>query len=159
MKQQALARWLKLILVGLAVCGLAVYGWVIPSFGRSLASANPEFAYCYYPWLVFLWITAIPCYLALLPAWKIAASIGADRSFTVENALRLKHISVLAAGDAAFFLVMNAAYLLLNMSHPGILLLSLLVVFAGVCVSVVASGLATLVEKAALLQEQSDWTI
>ena len=159
MEQKALAKWLKIILIGVGVCGLIVYGGVIPGYGASLANQYPEFSGRFWPWLIFLWLTAVPCYTALVLGWRVAGNIGRDRSFSLENAKLLALISRLAAGDAVFFFVGNVALLLLNMSHPGVFLLSLLVVFAGVAVAVAAACLSHLVRKAADLQEQSDLTI
>ena len=159
MKQKTLSRWLKAAMIGVALCGAVIYLLVIPEFGRSIADDNPEFAYCYWPWLIFLWCTALPCLAALIFGWRIAKNIGNDRSFCMENARALKWIADLAAGDAAFFFVGNVVFLFLNMNHPGIVLLSLLVVFAGVAVAVAAAVLSHLVGKAAVLQEQSDLTI
>ena len=81
------------------------------------------------------------------------------RSFSETNAKLLQWISYLAAADAGFFFVGNIVMLFLSMSHPGITLLSLLVVFAGAAVAAAAAALSHLVKKAAALQEQSDWTI
>lgn len=160
MKQSTLSKWLKLILAGVGVCGILVYALVIPVLGQTIAVAEQgEFDYCYRPWLGFLWATGIPCYAALVCAWKIAKNIGADNSFSIANANLLKYIALLAAGDAAFFFVGNLVLLFLNMNHPGIVLFSLIVVFAGVAVSVAAAALSYMVRKAAALQEQSDWTI
>lgn len=53
----------------------------------------------------------------------------------------------------------NIIFLFTNMSHPGVALFSLLVVFAGVAVAVASAVLSHLVQKAAVLQEQSDFTI
>ena len=85
--------------------------------------------------------------------------IGRDRSFTEENARSLKWVAWLAAGDACFFFAGNVLLLLLNMSHAGVFLLSLLVVFTGAAIAVAAAALSHLVGKAAALQEQSDLTI
>ncbi len=159
MKQSTLAKWLKFVLIGVGLCGIVGYAWVIPSFGQMLVQDNPEYAGCYYPWLIFLWVTAIPCYIALVLGWRIASNIGEDRSFSMDNARLLKWIAYLAVGDAGFFFVMNVLYLVLNMSHPGVTLISLIVVFAGIAVSVAAAALSHLVQKAARLQEQSDLTI
>lgn len=159
MKQTFFSKWLKAITVGLAVCGLFFYCWAVPSYGRSLAAQMPEFAYCYMPWLVLVLLTAIPCYLVLFFAWKIFNNIGQNRSFVVENAGYLKWISILAAGDVLFFFVMNVVYLFLNMNHPGIVLISLFIVFIGISVSIATAALSYLVLKAAELQEQSDGTI
>ena len=159
MEQSKLSVWLKWILIGIGLCGAVVYGYILPVWGQELVRQYPEFAGRYWPWLIFLWLTAIPCYLVLGNGWGIAGDIGADRSFSMKNARRLKQISQLAAGDAAFFFVGNVGMLLLDLSHPGVLLLSLVVVFAGVSVSVAAAALSHLVYKAAKLQEENELTI
>lgn len=159
MDQKTLSGWLKCVIIGIALCGIAVYAGIVPSLGRSVRMAYPEFGYCYWPWLVFIWATAIPCIGAVGCAWKCAANIGRDRSFTGENARLLKRISILAAGDGAFFFAGNILFLLLNMSHPGVVLVSLAVVFACAAVSVAAAALSHLAKKAAVLQEQCDLTI
>ena len=159
MEQKKLARWLKLIVIGIGVCGLFIYGYLIPGYGSVIVDANPEFGYCYIPWLVFLSLTAIPCYIALYFAYRIFTNIENDQSFSKDNAKYLKWISWLAAGDAAYFFIGNVVLLFLNMNHPGILLYSLIVVFAGVAISVAAAALSHLVLKAALLQEESDLTV
>lgn len=82
-----------------------------------------------------------------------------DRSFTVANAKLLRWISVLAVLDAAVFFTGNLVYLLLDMNHPGIVLFSLMVSFAGVAIAVASAALSYLVQRAAALQDQSDLTI
>ena len=159
MEQKSLSKWLKLILLGMGICGLAVYLAVVPSFGDSLRSQYPEFAGRYWPWLIFIWVSGIPCYAVLVLGWRIAANIGRDASFSLENARFLRSIAVLAALDAAYVFLGNLAMLFLDMSHPGVVLLSLLVVFAGAAVAVAAGALSHLVRKAALLQEENDLTI
>ena len=159
MDQLSLSKWLKGLIVCVALIGLAVYGGIIPWVGRDIVLDYPEFSHWFYPWLIFLWLTAVPCYAALFSGWKIAGNIGADRSFCTENASYLKHVSVLAAVDSGFFFVGNVVFLFLNMNHPGVVIGSLFVVFVGVCISVAAAALSHLTKKAADLQEQSDLTI
>lgn len=159
MEQKHLSNWIKLILVGIAILGLVVCGLIIPMYGLSLRSLYPEFANRFWPWLIFIWVSAIPCFVVVGYAWKIATNIGNDQSFTNQNASLLKSISVLSASDATFFFIGNIVLLLMNMSHPGVVLASLAVVFVGVAVTVAAAALSHLVKKAAVLQEQSDLTI
>ena len=52
MTQQSLSKWLRGIIIGIAACGIIIYGGLLPMFGKELAAENPEFAYCYYPWLI-----------------------------------------------------------------------------------------------------------
>ncbi len=159
MEQKTLSRWLKAVIIGVGLCGLVVYAVILPLYARSVVEAYPEMENRYLVWLIFLWGTGVPCCAALVLAWRIAVNIGLDRSFCSDNARFLKRIALLAAGDTAYFFVGTVVLLLANMSHPGVVLASLLITFAGVAVSVASAALSHLVLKAALLQEQSDLTI
>ncbi|MBQ7968487.1 MAG: DUF2975 domain-containing protein [Clostridia bacterium] len=159
MEQKFFSKWLKVILIGVAVCGLVVYAFVVPMYGLNLRSLHSEFSNCFWPWLIFIWVSGIPCFMVLYYAWRIVTNIGKDQSFTGTNASMLKSISVLSALDAAFFFVGNIVLLFLNMSHPGVVIASLVIVFVGVAVAVISAALSHLVKKAAALQDQSDWTI
>ena len=159
MTQKSLSRWLKAVIVGLALCGAVVFGIVIPIMGQSIVAGAPEFAWMFWPWLIFAWVAALPCYGALALGWKVASNIGADRSFSLENARLLKGVAVLAGVDSGLVFIVNAAFLLLNMNHPGVALLMLVVVLAGASVSVAAACLSHLVRKAAELQTENDLTI
>ena len=160
MNQKSLSRWLKAVILGIGICGLGFYSAVLPVMGLNIgAYEQGEFDHCFWPWLVFLWASAVPCYMVLTQCWKIARNIGRDCSFSIANAMAFRCIAYLAAGDSVFFSLGNIVLLFLNCSHPGILLGSMLVVFAGVAVSVAAAGLSHLVRKAASLQDESDLTI
>lgn len=159
MNQKSLAKWLKIVLIGVGVCGLIVYGLVLPEVGRALIDGREELQGYFWPWLVFLWASGVPCYAVLVLGWKIAGNIGADRSFSLANAKLLKGIAALAAGDAAFFFLGNLIFLFLDINHPGVVLFSLIVEFGGVAFAVAAAALSHLVQKAAELQDQSDLTI
>ena len=159
MEQKTLSNWLKCILIGVGICGVIIYTIVIPTCATSLKNLYPEFSNRFWPWMIFLWISGIPCFTVLVFVWKIATNIGLDRSFSNANSILLKWISVFSAADAGFFFMGNLLMLLFNMSHPSIVLASFVIVFVGVAVAVVSAVLSHLVKKAAELQEQSDWTI
>ena len=159
MEQKTLARWLKGVLFGVGLCAALVYFWILPAYGASLVESNPEFSGRFWPWLVFLWATAIPVAIILVLGWRVAGNIGKDRSFSPENARHLRGIASCAIFDGLFFFAGNAVLLLTDNSHPGIALFSLLIVFACFALGVAAAALSHLVRKAAVLQEQSDLTI
>ena len=159
MEQKNLSKWLKFVIIGVGICGLVIYALVVPMCGSELKTSYPEFSNRFWPWAIFIWVSGIPCYMVLFYAWKISSDIGNDRSFTVQNARYLKLISVITATDTAFFFVGNIVLLLLDMSHPGVVIASLLVDFIGVAIAIAAAALSHLVQKAAVLQEQSDFTI
>lgn len=159
MKQASLSHWLKFAIVSLAGLGLLVYGLVLPLSGLSIAGNNPEMAYRFWPWLILFWLTAIPCYAALVLGWKIASDIGQDRSFSDANARRMKWISNLALGDVLLFFLGNLVLFFLSMSHPGVFLLSLLPDMLGVAIAVCAAALSHLIYKSARLQQDADLTV
>lgn len=160
MNQKNLAKYLQLITIGIAVLGVLIYFAVVPVVGDAvLSEAGNEYQYCYLPWLVLIWISAIPCYISLFHFWNICKEIENDNSFSGENAIHLKKISQWCILDVIYFFVGNLIFLLLGMNHPSIFCVSLLVDFIGMVVSVLAAALSHLVYKAAALKEENELTI
>lgn len=159
MTQKSLSKWMKTIVILLGLCGAVIFAVAVPVAGLMVVEENPEFSYCFVPWLIFILPMAVPCYAVLVTAWKIATSISKDNSFTEINSKRLKNVSVLALGTSVYFFAGSTMFLLLNMSHFTVFAVSLLIVFVGVAISVASAVLSYLVGKAADLQEQSDLTI
>lgn len=156
MNQKKLSLWLKLIIAGAAICGLGVYGYIIPVLGGNFADAYPEFEQAYIPWLIFLLITALPCYAALLFCWKTAVQIGRNNAFSMVNAKYLKIISRLAAADVCFFLAGNIVMMAMNISHPGVFIASLLIDFAGIAIAVASNALSILIINAAKIKIENE---
>ncbi len=159
MKLSKLEKWLKFVIIGMGLCGAVVYGWGLPHMGAALRDGFPEFSHWYYPWLVFLWITALPCYGVLICAWRVAGNIGRGNAFSYDNGKAFRGIFYLTMADTLFFLVGNTVLWLLGRNHPAILAGSLILVFFGVAICVCAKALSHLVGSAADLQEENNLTI
>ena len=145
MKQKKLANWLKVMIVGVGICGVLFALFVLPMLGKTIMTLSI--------------LTGLPCYLALWFSWEIMSAIAKDESFTVKNAEYLKKISFLATVDVVFLLAWNVILFALKMSNLNIFLVCLLIDFMGVVIAVIFAALSHLVGKAAVLQEQSDYTI
>lgn len=159
MRNKTLGNWMKLILIGLGLTGVVFYFLALPLIGQSIADTNTEYQYAYFPWLLFLWLTGIPCFAVLPIGWKISAEISNGHAFTLKNAMRLRTIAVLTAGDAAFFLLGNVVFLFLGINLPGIVLASLFVTFLGVAITVAALALSSLTQNASDIREENELTI
>lgn len=159
MKLTTIEKCLKGIIIGFAICGGVVAAFILPNLGDMLRMRYPEFAHWFYPWLIFLWITIIPCYLVLVLAWKVAKNIGADQSFSYENGKCFKQISFYALEDSIFFFAGNIIFWLIGINHPGIVIMSLLIVFIGLSIALACKALSQLVDNAAKLQEENNLTI
>ena len=151
MKQDALAKWLKFIIVGVGFCGLLTYTVIMPRFAAYLVRQNSMLEKNVLPWLILIWISAIPCYAVLVLGWKIADNIRRDRSFSYENAEYLKWVSYLSMADAAFVFLANIA--------AAVMLVICIIVFIGISISICAAALSHLVAKAAEIQEENNLTV
>jgi len=159
MEQKTFANLLKVTIIGAGSLGVFICFYVLPELGQIFMNMYPEFSYAYLPWLIFLWIAAIPCFCVLFFGWQIATNIGKDKSFSMANAKWMKWVAWMAAVDSIFFFAGNVILLFCNMNHHGILLISMIVAFAGAAITITAACLSHMVCKAASLQEQKDLTI
>lgn len=159
MKQKELAFWLKFIIIGTAVCGGVIYAGIIPHFMKYLVEQNSMLQRNVLPWLISIWISAIPCYIVLLLGWFVASNIGKDNSFSFENARHLKWISYITIMDVIYYFIINGIFLLFDMSHPFVMGIALIVCFVGTAFSVCAAALSHLVIKAAKMKEENDLTV
>ena len=154
-----LSLTLKVSVVGMALCGLVLYFVAIPLFALSMRTAYPEFSNRFWPWLAFLWGSALPCYGVLFYGWKVAGEIGRGNAFSRENAASLRTVARLAVLDTVYFAMGNVILFLLSMSHPGITLGLMAVCVVGVIVAALADTLSKLIAEAARLREEQDLTI
>lgn len=154
-----LIKCLKAILLCMGIGGACIYFGLFPYVGLELRSQYPEFKNAFYPWLLFLWCSGVPCYAVLVLLWQFVKSVEKRKPFTLENAERFRKIGVCALFDSIFFLAGNLLLLVLNWNHPSILLVSLLICLGGAAVWVVATLLSLLCKKAAVLQADNDLTI
>lgn len=154
-----LSLTLKLSIGGMALCGLVLYFGAIPIFAVSMRTSYPEFTNRFWPWLAFLWGSALPCYGVLFYGWRVAGEIGQGNAFSGENAASLRAVARLAVLDTVYFALGNIILFLLSMSHPGIALGLMAVCVVGVIVAAVADTLSKLIAEAARLREEQDLTI
>ncbi|MDR1821660.1 MAG: DUF2975 domain-containing protein [Oscillospiraceae bacterium] len=159
MSSKSLCRLIRLAVAASAVCGALLALWVVPEWGRAVAEANPEFAYCYVPWLSFIWLAAVPCFAVLVYIWRVSGAILRDEVFTLKTAGWIHKSAVILFADIGFFFAGNIVLLLLNMNHPGILLLSLLADIFASALALLAAVLSRYITKAAELQEVSEGMI
>ena len=159
MRSDALAKWLKVIIIGVGVCGLLTYMVILPRFGLYLVDQNSMLEKNLPPWMVLLWLSAVPCYAVLYLGWKVAENIGKDESFCTQNATYLKWVAYLALGDSVFIFVAHVIFLVLDMSAAVVMLVIIVIVFIGIAISICAASLSHLVMKAAEIKEENDLTI
>lgn len=159
MSSRALGSLMRVSVIAAAISGLFLCIYVIPSWGESIINANSEFSGWFWPWLVFAWLVALPCFAVLVLVWKVSGAVTQEAVFTVLTAKWVKIAGVLLLSDAAFLFIGNVVLLLLDMNHPGILLLSIIGDVFAVALALLTGVLSRYLTKAAVLQEESEGTL
>ena len=159
MPAKTLRNLVRAAIICLAVFALFGCSFILPVQGLSMARANPELAYCFWPWLLLFWVTCLPLFAVLVLAWLVADAIGQDQVFTHKIASLVKISSILLFGSVGIFFIGNLVFLILWMSHPAVMLVSLFVDVFGLSLAVGVAVLARYLHKAADLQDEADGTI
>lgn len=159
MSSRSSGSLMRVSVIAAAICGLFLCLYVIPSWGQSIVFTNPEFSGWLWPWLIFTWLIALPCFAILAFVWKVSGAVMSETVFTLQTAKWVKMGAVLLLADSALIFVGNVLLLLLNMNHPGVLLLSIMGDIFVIALALFASVLSRYLTKAAVLQEESEGTL
>jgi len=89
----------------------------------------------------------------------MAIEVIKDTVFTMLTAKWVKMSAVLLLSDAALLFIGNVTLLMLNMNHPGFLLMSIIGDIFVVALALLAAVLSRYLTKAAVLQEESEGTL
>lgn len=156
MRQKELSVWLRItaIIIGIFLVLSCIF--LAPASGRE---AEETVSGSYWWTVISLYVTAAIAFWALGSAYLIFMDIGRDKSFTHINALRLRRISILAAADAAIYLIIFGVLAVMGALNPvGLLIRGAIALFcAGV--SAACAALSHLTAKAAAIQADNDLTI
>ena len=162
MKKKTMTRLLHAaVLIG-GVLLAVLFFWGVPMYGKYMATTEaPEFAYAYWPCLIWAWAFAAPVFIALIPVWRVCSSISAPGgAFPRANGRDLRLIAYLAFADAAIFPAGMLTVGFMGAGSPGlVVLVTPAVIFACLAVGLAAFCLGRLVDEAAGLKEDNDLTI
>ena len=136
------------LMIAALVCG-AIFFWFLPQLGRGIALADPEYAWAFWPCLIFAWLFAVPVFWAMAALWTVFGRIGRGDAFCMENARAMATVSRLAFFDAV--LVAGSPGMTVIAMPAGVMVCTL--------VGVMAMALSRLVADAARLQDESDLTV
>lgn len=110
-------------------------------------------------WLGIFWVSALPCFVMLIPAWRIAGNIGKNQSFCRANVRHTRLLGVLAAVNTGNLALANLITMANGRSFFAFFLSFFFIVAVFFALSVCAFSFSYLLGNAVTLQEQSDFTI
>ncbi|MDZ4407630.1 DUF2975 domain-containing protein [Bacillus cereus] len=139
--------------------GLFLCVYIGPEIAKGFILNSESLKVLYKPLVVFIWITGIPFFIALVFGWQICSGIPIDQVFTVENANRLKIISILSMIEGILYVVALCYLFIVGSYHTNVLIVLLLLLFFAVVSAIFTSLLSYLVRKASEIKENNDLTI
>lgn len=159
MKHDVFAKWLKALIIGTTLIGIAGLFTIVPFISNLLRFQYPQAEQTISVWTILIYLFTVPCFVAMGLSWKIASQIQKGHYFCTENGRLFALFSKLALGDSVLFLLASIVFYTMGMNHIGFLVLSLLVAFIGLAIGICTAALSYFTNSAAILQEDSDLTI
>ena len=159
MRTETNMKLLKVVILLAVAAVLLAYCWVMPNMAESFAAASPECRNMKLPWMIVIGATALPMLAAAVIGLNVVTNIQGGKCFTHGNARCIKYVAILAAADGGYFFLGNIVMLLIGMSHPGVMIISLIPSVMAFSLAVAFYALSHLTEKAALMQDDTDLTI
>ena len=87
MKTKTMSALLRAVLLAAGALLAVFFFLFLPFYGTDTVRAAPEFAWAYWPCLVWAWAFAVPVFWAMAPAWRVCGSIAVKgMAFTGKNA-------------------------------------------------------------------------
>lgn len=136
-------------------------GGMVYAFGTEAGAGGAGGKGIYWGTCIFIWITAVPCFVCLVKFWGICSRIGENRSFCRENAEALRQMSHCTLADSVLYALFLGAFCILGWYSLGIgyLFGIVLILFICITLTVLCAALSHLVYNASQIQEDQDLTI
>lgn len=158
MNDKLLSALTRIAILIIGICGLlSCLLWIPISIGNGTLQHLPWESLSFLIQYVFHWIVSLPCFVLLFFAWKITSSMNSGKLFLQKNAVYASYASIILAIDISIFLIGNILFSILGWSNW--ILLHILIAVIGLVVSIFMYVLSKYLIRAALLQEESDFTV
>lgn len=159
MKRETLFLKIVIFLIGIPVLGLSIF-W-LPWIANIAADINPELVYTKYLFLMSIYATAIPFFVALYQGFKLLSYIDKNIAFSELSVNSLKTIKYCAITISILYVVGMPLFILMAQADdaPGIVALGLVITFASIVIAAFAAILQKLLKNAVDLKSENDLTI
>lgn len=156
MKRETL--FLKLVVGIIALPIAAILAYLTYDF---IAVPKTKDFILFIPMVLVLYIAAIPYFIALFQTIKLLSYIDQNNAFSMLSVQSLKRIKICAIVIAGVFIVdLPFLFMIAEIDDaPGIVLFSLIIVFASTVIAVFAAVLQKLLTNALHIKSENDLTI
>ena len=159
MKQRKITYLLRAVAIALGLLGIAFFGSATlyafvfkPDYNEPVPGYLREN-------IVFIWITAIICYLILFFFWKIINEIGNDNSFSLENVKNFKCMAVCGGLIILEYVIRIVVWLIKGNLEFISLSYTLLKIFVFIIFVILCIAMSKLVQNAYEIKQENELTI
>ena len=154
-KQKSSTLFLKLVIICMALIVLAIIGIALPY--EMINNGVGSFLFFF----VFLYLTAIPFYIALYQGWKLLSYINSNTAFSGNS---VKALKIVKYCGAIMFVLYLACYPWMYITAdlddaPGILLIWAVICGAPLVISVFAALLEMVLQNVISIKSENDLTV
>lgn len=159
MKQKQISLWLKAVTIAIALMGIAFFGSATAYAFAFRPDYNDPVPVYLRQNIVFLWITAILCFLVLFFFWKVINEIGNDNSFSLENVKNFKNMSICGVLIIFEYIIRIIVWLIKGKLEFIPLTYTLLKIFVFIIFVVLCIAMSKLVQNAYEIKQENELTI
>lgn len=159
MKQKKISLWLKAVTIAIALMGLAFFGSATAYAFAFRPDYNDPVPVYLRQNIVFLWVTAVLCFLVLFFFWKIITEIGNDNSFSMENVKNFKSMAICGILIIFEYILRIIVWLIKGDLEFIPLTYTLLKIFVFIIFVVLCIAMSKLVQNAYEIKQENELTI
>lgn len=147
------------ILMGIPVLALCIFA--VPEIANFAVELYPDHTYLKYLFIIDLYASAIPFYIALYQTFKLLGYIDKNKAFSALSVNVLKKIKLCAITISGLYVLgMPLFYLLAERDDaPGIIVIGMVMIFASMVIAVFAAVLQKLLKEAIDIKSENDLTV
>ncbi len=147
---------LKLLIITIGIMGLVLCIFLLPWLAQYMTKQNSQFATLKYPIMSVVYITAIPFYIALYQGYHILKHIETKSAFSQHAVNSLKYIKYCTSIITVVYIIGLIILLLINILYISIIVAFILIIFAAMTVTLLASVLQELLTQALEIKAEND---
>lgn len=155
-KTTNILKWVVLFFAAAVFVASVTY---LPYVANSMAQQYPEYAKTKIPLMIYLYISSVGFYYAIVMAVKICNNISKNILFDKANLKAFSNTSKVALAELIYYVVGLVAALAFDLCHQYVLIFFVVIAFAALVLYLLCAVVCQLLKKAIAIREENDLTV
>ncbi|MGR9050602.1 DUF2975 domain-containing protein [Halobacillus faecis] len=147
------------ILIGLPVLALCIF--FVPKFADYTGVLLSDFPIIEPVVFIYMYVTAVPFYMALYQAFKLLNYIDRNQAFSDLSVKALRVVKFCAITISVLYVILlPVIYTVAEIDDaPGLIMIGMVIIFASTVIAVFAAVLERLLQEAITIKSENDLTV